>query len=63
MLATLVLTLAAAMLMHLGSLELRWRRIEMKWPPAVVGVLWAAFFFVVHALVPLNASTFIYFHF
>lgn len=63
MLATLILTLIAAMLMHLGSLELRWRRIETKWPPAVVGVLWAVFFFVVHALVPLNASTFIYFQF
>jgi alginate O-acetyltransferase complex protein AlgI len=63
MLATLILTLLAAALMHLGSLELRWRRTENRLPATVVGVAWAIFFFVVHALVPLNASTFIYFQF
>jgi alginate O-acetyltransferase complex protein AlgI len=63
MLATLILTLIVAALMHFGALELRWRRIETRWPAAVVGVAWAIFFFVVHALVPLNASTFIYFQF
>jgi len=63
MAATLILAFIAAVLMHIGSLELRWRRWESKWPPAATALLWAVFVFLIHALVPQNASTFIYFQF
>jgi alginate O-acetyltransferase complex protein AlgI len=63
MLATLFLGLLAAVVMHLGALELRWRRIEARISPLLVGSGWALFLFFIHALTPAGASTFIYFQF
>nr|UXE44404.1 peptidoglycan O-acetyltransferase [uncultured bacterium] len=62
-LVVLALGLLAAAAMHVRGLELRWRRIEARWPSALVGVVWAALVFLIHVLTPLQSSTFIYFQF
>jgi hypothetical protein len=63
MLAVFALGLAAGLLMHLGSLELRWRNLERRLSPIVVGAGWAVFILIINVLIPLTTSSFIYFQF
>lgn len=62
-LAVFILGLTAGFLMHLGSIELRWRNVEKRLSPIVVGTGWAFFVLFIHVLIPLKSSTFIYFQF
>jgi len=63
MLAVFALGLAAGLLMHLGSLELRWREMERRLSPILVGAGWAVFILIINVLIPLTTSSFIYFQF